>query len=85
MPETAGERQRQVFAVSSGAYSDYSVWCIFESRENAENYAAAHAKMSVEEYRRRSQLPGDHRESLGYHVPQVEEFDFYATGEIPVE
>lgn len=71
------------YAVSSGAYSDYGVWCIFEAKDNAELYAAKHMAISLKEYRRRAALGWRERGALRDHEPRVEEFQFWRSGEVP--
>ena len=73
---------RKVYAVASGEYSDYSVWCLFERQEDAEAYLRARGLTRYEDERY-----GPYWRDAGkgpfYDRFFVEPFDFYAAGEVP--
>jgi hypothetical protein len=68
---------RTVYAVSSGAYSDYSVGLIFETRDLAEEYCATRntgrpaygEEYEVEEFELHDSVPGRAECLTGYVYP----------------
>lgn len=60
MPDSSPS-SRTVYAVSSGSYSDYTVDCVFERREDAERYVELKMGERVEEMTYFAEFPAVHR------------------------
>lgn len=92
----------KVYAATSGDFSDYSVSCIFERREDAQAYIEAQTQAAARFLHESAQQweadpPRNLHKGRGFedcaeckarlkenYEWQVEEFDFYAAGEVPV-
>jgi len=73
---------RTAYAISSGAYSDYSVHCIFETLEDAKDYLVrSNGAVTLVDNEWVGHKP-ESKPDNWYHE-RIEEFQFYPAGVVP--